>query len=63
MEEKEEEKEEEGKGNRLRSRMMMKRRKNREQSVKYISETRVVPRMCVFLFIFFWSMLMRLDLI
>jgi len=47
-----EEEEEEGKGNRLRSRMMMKRRKNREQSVKYVSETRVVPRMCVFLFIF-----------
>jgi len=58
-----EEEEEEGKGNRLRSRMMMKRRKNKEQSVKYVSETRVVPRMCVFLFIFFWSMLMRLDLI
>jgi len=43
MEEKEEE--EDGKGNRLRSRMIMKRRKNRAQSVKYVSETRVVPRM------------------
>jgi len=41
----------------------MKRKKNREQSVKYVSETRVVPRMCVFLSIVSWSMLMRLDLI
>jgi len=41
--------EEEGKGNRLQSRMTMKRRKNRDRSVKYVSETKVVPRMWVFL--------------